>query len=105
MSESEKEMVTRLVKRQFEDIRARIPKIMKGIPSARPFVWTGKVYELGEVILRLYNKGLIKASSEMNALEQACGHFVKPDGKPFDARTLWDGVQQRRKKAQGKPRH
>ena len=32
----------------------------------------------------------------MNALELASRHFVKPDYKPFTARSLWQSYQQQR---------
>jgi hypothetical protein len=66
-----------------------------------PIVWTGKLRDLGVVTRELFEKGFLKATSEMNALEQVCRHFVRRNGAPIDPRSLWQNLKNKRDKDEG----
>ena len=68
------------------------------IAGSAPLVWTGTVREFGDWILAAHDegKGKLRASSPTNALEQACQHFVREDGRKFKAHSVWQSLQNRK---------
>ena len=64
--------------------------------GVEPMVWKGHVYELAECIANMYTAGFLKAPSRNDAFEQACKHFVKPDGSRFSSKSLYQSLEQKR---------
>jgi hypothetical protein len=60
-----------------------------------PLQWIGTNRSWADTILKLFKEGKIKATSSMNALEQASFFFIDKKGKPFDSRTAWQNIKNR----------
>lgn len=84
-------------------VRQSTREAMKAQKAAGPkIVWKGKLRELGEFVLTLYNRKLIQATSETDALRQACEHFVRPSGGHIDPRALLQNTRNARDKRAGR---
>lgn len=83
--------------------RSMIPNMPSDIatPTQNPpaIIWVGTARAWGDMVLNAYKEQLIKASSPLNALEQAARHYVrqKPgkSPKPFNARAVWQSLKNR----------
>ena len=70
-------------------------------PKERPerMVWLGTARAWGDMVLKAHAEHLIKASSPLNALEQAAEHYVwQEPGKPaksFSPRAVWQSLKNR----------
>jgi hypothetical protein len=81
--------------------------LVKNMPSEMPtpkdrpgpLVWLGTARAWGDMVLKAYSEDLIKASSPLNALEQAAEHYVwQESGKPskaFNPRAVWQSLKNR----------
>jgi hypothetical protein len=58
--------------------------------------WESKGYALAQKIEQDWQAGNIKASSFIKALEWACERYEKPNGQRFTAKSLQNGLYQRR---------
>jgi hypothetical protein len=90
-------------RRLLNDLRRRQRPPMEKV-AVEPVVWTGKLRDLGDVILKLYDDGSIKADSATQAVQRMCKLFVRPGGKPISAHSVWENTKQLREKRAGRPR-
>jgi hypothetical protein len=82
-------------------------------PDGRPFsanpetntesrtVWHGKVHELASSIQNDFDQGHFGQISAERAFEQAASRHVRPDGRPFSAKSLRQSLRQLNNKLQG----
>lgn len=87
---------------QFPEIVRQAMRRTESEPVPQRMVWSGKLRELGEVVLDLYRRGLLEATSETDALRQACEHFERPQGGRIDPRALLQNTRNARDKRSGR---
>jgi hypothetical protein len=86
----------------FEDVRRWQPRSQKEAHSSLPqpkqqtkVKWTGTVRDFGDWVLNAYHNRKIIATSDMNALEQLCEHFLQKDGSALNARSVKQNLNNR----------
>jgi hypothetical protein len=86
----------------LEDVRRWQSPSQKDADSSSPqprqqtkVKWTGTVRDFGDWVLNAYHDGKIIATSDMNALEQLCEHFLQKDGSPLNARSIKQNLNNR----------
>ncbi|MFN8007534.1 MAG: hypothetical protein U0V70_11020 [Terriglobia bacterium] len=57
--------------------------------------WLGTDRQWGDRIKEMFQSGLIEAKSYADALNQASKHFVKKNGKEFNAKSVWQSLKNR----------
>jgi hypothetical protein len=60
-----------------------------------PILWLGSDRDFGDVVLDLHQKGLIQARSKTDALEKLSAHFIRKNGKQFNARSILQNLSNR----------
>lgn len=75
------------------------PEIPTANDRPKPIVWLGTARAWGDMVIKAYNEHLIKASSALNALQQAAEHYVRQQpgkpSKPFNPRAVWQSLKNR----------
>jgi hypothetical protein len=79
----EKELQPKYIEARDDVVRWRSKQETKA-----KVIWSGTAREFGEWVLTAFHEKKITASSDMNALEQTCQHFSQKDGKPLNARSI-----------------
>jgi len=77
----------------LEDVRSWQPQSQKDAQSK--VKWSGTVREFGDWVLSAYRDRKIIATSNTNALEQLCEHFLQKDGSPLNARSIMQNLNNR----------
>jgi len=67
------------------------PPIQKQAPQKT--VWTDTARAFGEHVFRLYERGEIKATSKMNALQQMSALYVQKNGSPMKPRSIYQSLR------------
>lgn len=88
---------------QFDWARRVVRYMPAEIPTAheerKPIIWLGTARAWGDMVLKAYREHLTKASSALNALEQAAEHYVRQEPgkppKPFNSRAVWQSLKNR----------
>jgi hypothetical protein len=86
--------------------QARILKILRkankaGTHTGDKIAWQGPLWKLADLVVGLHGDGKIVASSETNALHQACQCFVRKDGNPLTPGSLRETRRHRQAKDEG----
>jgi hypothetical protein len=78
-------------------VKAKIAPTDVTIPKE---TWMGTGRSLADKTLEEFHAGTLPAKSALDALTQVSKRYVQKNGKPFDPRSLWQNLQNR--KAEGK---
>jgi hypothetical protein len=62
----------------------------------RQEVWPGTARQLGDEVFEQFRNGTIAAKTERDALKKACAVFVKEDGTPFKATSIFQSLKNRK---------
>jgi hypothetical protein len=57
--------------------------------------WQGTAREFGDWVLKRYRDGSIKANSQLAALKKECAKYLQKNGKPMNARSIWQSLKNR----------
>jgi hypothetical protein len=64
--------------------------------DSRQEIWPGTARQLGDEVFEQYRNGKIAAKTERDALKKACLFFVKEDGTPFKADSIFQNLKNRK---------